>query len=209
MAYDLEEQDQLDALKTWWKHNGNKVRGVAILALVGFGGYEGWKFYQYRQSATASVQYQNMAKTDIKDVAKIRALSAELMDKYSSTPYAGRAAVAVAKLNYQEQDKESAKAQLEWASKNATEDSIRAIALLQLATIQYEEKAYDAALKTLSEKYEATGYAGLFADLKGDVLAAQGKTDEAKAAYKDALTSLDMQGDYYKYTEHKLEALGG
>ncbi|MDR5171564.1 YfgM family protein [Methylobacillus sp. Pita2] len=207
MAYDLEEQDQLDALKSWWKRNGNLVAGVAAIALVGFGGYEGWKYYQHQQSAAASVQYQNMASTDIKDAAKIRALSAELIDKYASTPYAGRAAVAVAKLNYQEQDLESAKSQLTWAAKNAKEDAVRAIALLQLASIQYEEKAYDEALKTLSEKHDA-GYAGLFADLKGDVLVAQGKTDDAKAAYKDALAKLDMQGDYYKYTEHKLEALG-
>ncbi|MPS48891.1 tetratricopeptide repeat protein [Methylobacillus sp.] len=207
MAYDLEEQDQLDAFRSWWKRNGNLVIGVAALALVGFGGYEGWQYYQYQQSAAASVQYQNMASTDIKDADKIRALSAELMDKYSSTPYAGRAAVAVAKLNYQEQDLESAKAQLTWAAKNAKEDAVRAIALLQLAAIQYEEKAYDEALKTLSEKHDA-GYAGLFADLKGDVLAAQGKTEDAKAAYKDALAKLDMQGDYYKYTEYKLEALG-
>ncbi|MCB5189688.1 tetratricopeptide repeat protein [Methylobacillus arboreus] len=207
MAYDLEEQDQLDALKSWWKRNGNIIAGVAVLALVGIGGYEGWKYYQYQQSGAASVQYQNMANTDIKDAAKIRALSAELMDKYSSTPYAGRAAVAVAKLNYQEQDIDSAKAQLGWAAKNAKEDAVRAIALLQLASIQYEEKAYDAALSTLSEKHDA-GYAGLFADLKGDVLAAQGKTEDAKAAYKEALAKLDIQGDYYKYTEHKLEALG-
>lgn len=207
MAYDLEEQDQLDALKSWWKRNGNAIVGVAAVALVGFGGYEGWKYYQYQQSAAASVQYQTMASTDIKDTAKIRALSAELIDKYSSTPYAGRAAVAVAKLNYQEQDLESAKSQLTWATKNAKEDAVRAIASLQLASIQYEEKAYDAALKTLSEKLDA-GYAGLIADLKGDVLVAQGKPEDAKAAYKDALTKLDMQGDYYKYTAHKLEALG-
>lgn len=207
MAYDLEEQDQLDAFKSWWKHNGNFVMGIAALAIVGFGGYEGWKYYQYQQSAAASAQYQAMADTDIKDAAKIRALSAELMEKYSSTPYAARAAIAAAKLNYQEQDITSAKAQLGWASKNAKEDAIRAIALLQLASMQYEEKAYDDALKTLAEKHDE-GYAGLFADLKGDVLVAQGKTADAKAAYKEALTKLDMQGNYYKYTEHKLDALG-
>lgn len=207
MAYDLEEQEQLDAFKGWWKSNGKFVLGIAVLALVSFTGYEGWKYYQYQQSAQASQQYQLMAATDIKDSKKIRALSAEIMDKYSTTPYAGRAAVAVAKLNYQEQDLASAKAQLEWAGKNAKEDAIKAIALLQLAAIQFEEKAFDAALKTLTTQPDAA-YAGLFSDLKGDILVAQGKTDDAKAAYKEALGKLDLEGSYYKYTEHKLEALG-
>ncbi|MCB5187665.1 tetratricopeptide repeat protein [Methylobacillus caricis] len=207
MAYDLEEQEQLDAFKSWWKRNGNVVVALAGIAVVGFGGYEGWKYYQYQQSAAASMQYETMARTDIKDVKAIKALSSELMEKYSSTPYAGRAAVAVAKVNYQEKDLASAKAQLEWAAKNAKEDAVRAVALLQLASIQFEEKAYDDALKTLNEKHDE-GFSGLFADLKGDVLVAQGKQDDAKAAYKDALTKLDMSGDYYKYTEHKLEALG-
>lgn len=207
MAYDLEEQEQLDAFKSWWKSNGKFVLGIAALALVSFSGYEGWKYYQYQQSAQASQQFQLMAATDIKDGKKIRALSAEIMDKYSSTPYAGRAAVAVAKLNYQEQDIASAKAQLEWASKNAKEDAVKSIALLQLAAIQFEEKAFDAALKTLSTQPDAA-YAGLFADLKGDVLVAQGKAEEAKSAYKEALGKLDLEGSYYRYTEHKLEALG-
>ena len=207
MAYDLEEQEQLDAFKSWWKSNGKFVLGIAALALVSFSGYEGWKYYQYQQSAQASQQFQLMAATDIKDGKKIRALSAEIMDKYASTPYAGRAAVAVAKLNYQEQDIASAKAQLEWASKNAKEDAVKSIALLQLAAIQFEEKAFDAALKTLSTQPDAA-YAGLFADLKGDVLVAQGKAEEAKSAYKEALGKLDLEGSYYRYTEHKLEALG-
>ncbi|MCB5184152.1 tetratricopeptide repeat protein [Methylobacillus gramineus] len=207
MAYDLEEQEQLDAFKTWWKRNGNVVVALAGIAVVGFGGYEGWQYYQHQQSAAASAQYQTMARTDIKDVKTIKALSSELMDKYSSTPYAGRAAVAVAKVNYQEKDLASAKAQLDWAAKNAKEDAVRAVALLQLAAIQFEEKAYDEALKTLGEKHDE-GFDGLFADLKGDVLVAQGKPDDAKTAYKDALAKLDMSGDYYKYTEHKLEALG-
>lgn len=207
MAYDLEEQEQLDAFKSWWKSNGKFVLGIAALAVVGFGGYEGWKYYQYQQSAQASQQFQLMAATDIKDSKKIRAISAEIMDKYPSTAYAGRAAVAVAKLNYQEQDVASAKAQLEWAGKHAKEDAVKAVALLQLASIQFEEKAFDAALKTLGTQPDAA-YAGLYADLKGDILVAQGKADDAKAAYKEALSKLDLEGSYYKYTEHKLEALG-
>jgi predicted negative regulator of RcsB-dependent stress response len=129
------------------------------------------------------------------------------MDKFSGTAYAGRAALIVAKANYAANDSKSAKAQLDWARNNAQEEPIKAIAQLQLAAIQLEEKQYDEALKTLAEKHDS-GFDGLFADLKGDILAAQGKKTEAKAAYQDALSKLDDSGSYHHFTAHKLEALG-
>lgn len=207
MAYDLEEQDQIDALKSWWKTNGNMVTWAAIVAVACFSGVQGWKYYQHQQSIQASAQYQTLTQIDAKDIKAIQGLSAQLMEKYTSTPYAGRAALLAAKANFAAKDSTSAKAQLNWAAKNAKEDAVKAIALLQLASIQLEEKAYDDALKTLAEKHDQ-GFDGLFADLKGDVLAAQGKNADAKLAYQEALTKLDAQGRYRHFTEHKLEALG-
>lgn len=208
MAFDLEEQEQLDAFKAWWKANGNKLLAIVGVAIVCFIGVQGWKYYQNKQSIEASVHYQQLIQTDPKDVKAIQGLSSKLMEGYTSTPYAGRAALAAAKANYSASDVKSATAQLEWAMDKAKEDQVQAIARLQLAAIQFDEKKYDDALKTLSGKHDA-GFDGLYADLKGDILAAQGKKDEARVAYKEALTKLDPQGKYHTYTEHKLEALGG
>lgn len=207
MAYDLEEQEQLDELKAWWKRNGNKVLGVASAALIVFAGYQGWKVYQHKQSVEASAQYDALTKLDPKDLKGIQGASALLMDKYAGTPFAARAALLAAKANYAANDTKSAKAQIEWVQQHAKEDALRAIAQLQLASIQYEEKQYDAALKTLSDKHDV-GFDGLFADLRGDILAAQGKKAEAKAAYTEALTKLEADGRYHSFTEHKLDALG-
>lgn len=207
MAYDLEEQEQLDAFKTWWKVNGDKAMTALTVVLAGFLGFQGWQYYQGQQSKQASAKYETLLQLDSKNIKAIQSVSAELIDKYSSTPYAGRAALTVARANFQAKDVKSAEAQLEWAAKNAKEDSIIALALLQLAAIQYEEKNYDVALKTLAEKHDA-GFEGLFADLKGDILVTQGKKAEAKQAYQVALANLDAQGHYYRYTAHKLEALG-
>jgi len=207
MAYDLEEQEQLDAMKAWWKANGNMVLLIAGVALVSALGVQGWKYYHNKQSMEASAQYQLLAQTDPKDIKAVRAISATLMDKYASTPYAGRAALAAAKTNFAANDAKSATAQLEWAVKNAREDAVKSIAILQLAAVQLADKQYDAALKTIAKKHEP-GFDGLFADLKGDILAAQGKNPEARLAYKEALAKLDVQGRYFHYTAHKLEALG-
>jgi predicted negative regulator of RcsB-dependent stress response len=207
MAYDLEEQEQLDELKAWWKTNGNKVLGVATAALLVFAGVQGWKTYQQKQSAQAAVQYETLTQLDAKDSKAIHEAAAQLVANFAGTPYAARAALIAAKSDYAANDAKSAKTNIEWVIAHAKEDALRSIALLQLASIQLEDKQYDEALKTLGEKHDI-GFDGLFADLKGDVLAAQGKKTEAKAAYAEALTHLDAEGRYRSFTEHKLEALG-
>ena len=207
MAYDLEEQEQIDELKAWWKTYG-KMIGNAVLALVvAYAAFQGWKGYQNKQSTEASTEYQALQVMDTKDLKAIQTKSAVLMDKYSATPYAGRAALLAAKANYQASEIKSAKAQLEWASKNAKETSVNAIATLQLANILAEEKDYQAALKLLESSPDA-GFDGLFSDLKGDVLVSLGKNAEAKTAYEHALTKLDPAGRYRTLTQQKLEALG-
>lgn len=207
MAYDLEEQEQLDELKAWWKTYGKMVGNGVLALLVAYAAYQGWNYYQHKQSVAASSEYQALQTTDEKDLKAIQAKAGVLMDKYSATPYAGRAALFAAKANYQAKDVKSAKAQLEWTIKNAKESSVSAIATLQLANILAEEKNFQAALKLLEAPHDA-GFDGLFSDMKGDVLVGLGKNAEAKAAYAHALTKLDAQGKYRILTQQKLEALG-
>jgi len=207
MAYDLEEQEQLDELKAWWKTYGKWVTNGLVALLVIFAAYQAWQYFQNKQAVDASTQFQALQVIDEKDLKAIQAKAAEIMDDYSGTPYAGRAALYVAKANYAANDVKSAKAQLEWAVKNAKETSVHAIASLQLANILAEEKNYEAALKLLEAKHDE-GFDGLFSDMKGDILVALGKKQEAKAAYENALLKLDADGKYRYLTQQKLEALG-
>lgn len=206
MAYDLEEQEQLDEFKAWWKQHGTLISRVFIVLLVSYAAYQAWHYYQNKQSVAGSSLYQELVVADPKDLKTILAKSASLMDDYSGTPYAGRAALLAAKANYQAKQVASAKAQLEWAAKHASEPSVEALATLQLASILFEEKDLNGALDLLNESHEA-GFDGLFADLKGDVLAALGKNAEAKAAYQEALDKLDPAGKVRALTQKKLESL--
>ncbi len=207
MAYDLEEQEQLDEFKAWWKRYGKLVTNAVIALIVAYSAFQGWKYYQANKSVEASTQFQELLVTDEKDLKAIQAKSAILMDKFSGTPYAGRAALYAAKANYLASDNKSAKSQLEWTIKNAKETTISALAALQLANILAEEKNYEAALKLLNAPHDA-GFDGLFSDLKGDVLVSLGKGAEAKLAYQEALGKLDTQGKYRALTQKKLEAIG-
>ncbi len=207
MAYDLEEQEQLDALKAWWRQNGQLVMLAAGVAFAGMIGYQGWNYYQHQQSLKASAQYESLLQVDIKDIKQVRSVSGQIMDKYNGTPYAARAALMAARANYESGDAKSARAQIEWAMSHTNEDAVKSIAQLQLAGLQIEDKKYDEALKTLKEQHDPA-YDGLFADLKGDILVAQGKPAEAKKAYAEALKKLDEKGRFRKLTEQKLDALG-
>jgi predicted negative regulator of RcsB-dependent stress response len=220
-AYDLEEQEQLDELKTWWKMHGNLVTTVVTVAAVAVLAWQGWSWWQRNQAAQASGLYSGVQLAVAqKDVKRARELAGELIDKFSGTSYAGLAALLSAKALAEGGDVKSARAQLAWATDNAKDNGIRDLARLRLAAVMLDEKANDDALKQLSVE-PTPSLAPRFNELRGDILAAQGKPAEAKAAYETALAKLDVvikgavdsearaHGPYREMLQSKLDTLGG
>ncbi|MFW5431290.1 MAG: YfgM family protein [Methylophilaceae bacterium] len=207
MALDLEDQEQLDEFKVWWDKNGKQTVALVLAALLAYVVWQGYQYSQHKNAVEASDIYQNMLQLDAEKVDLVKAEATKLMDSYSSTPYAGRAAVFLAKSNFAAEDAKSAKFQLEWAIANAQETSVKAVASLQLATLLFGEEAFANAEKILSADIDQ-GYLGLKNGLLGDIYVAQGKTSEAKKAYENALTYLDTEGRLRLFTQQKLDALG-
>ena len=207
MALDLEEQEQLDEFKAWWKANGKILMTLISVALIGYIAYLGWQNHVNKQALEASNAYTAMTALDPKDSKAIQTAAASMMDKFAGTPYAGRASLIAARISHDTKDNKTAKTQLDWATKNAKEDAVKAMAILQLAAIQLEDSAYDDALKTLALPHDKA-FDGLIADMQGDVYVAQGKKTEAKTAFEKALTSLDPRSQYQSFTRSKLESLG-
>ncbi len=207
MAYDLEEQEQLDEFKAWWNKHGKMVTGLIVAIVLAYAGWQGYQYWMQKQSTEASNIYQTLLTADTKNTAEIKTQTDKLTKDYSRTPYAGRAAVFAAKAQYAANDVAGAKSQLEWAIDNAKESSVQAIAGLQLAGILYENKNYAGATKVLNA-IQDVGYAGLKDNMLGDVLLAQGKAAQAKKAYTSAMANLDPQGRFFQLTKQKLEALG-
>lgn len=207
MAYDLEEQEQLDEFKAWWAKNGRMVSSIVLIGVLAYAGWQGYHYWISKKSTEASNIYQALVTTEPGKLDAIKSQATQLTADYSVTPYAGRAAVFLAKSQYESKDLEGAEKQLNWAIENAKESSVKAIAALQLAGIQYEKKDYAAAKKTL-EGIQDKGYLGLKDNLLGDVLLSEGKTEDAKKAFVDALKYLDPQGRLFQLTKQKLESLG-
>ena len=207
MALDLEEQEQVDQLKALWKKYGDYVTRGAIAFFVLYGLFQGWGYYQNKQSLSASELYQAITVLDEKNTKEIIEKSQRLIDDYSGTPYAGRAAILFAKASYADGLNDKAKEKLEWASGHAKESATESIALIQLGQILLEEKKYDEALKK-ANAVDNEGYLGLSNDLKGDVLNAMGKKEDAKKAYLEALKRFGPKDSYARFTQEKLESLG-
>ena len=208
-VYDLEEQEQLDDLKAWWLQYGKFVGmalGVVAAILVAT---IAWRWYQQGQAAQASILYQavNQAARD-GDTAKAKEPATQLEGKYGGTAYAPRAALLYAKLLYDSGDQPGARTQLTWVVDHASEDELKAVARFRLAEALLDDKQYDAALAALDAKTDEA-FAGIYADLRGDILSAAGKPAEAKAAYAVALSKIDPKSPYRGFIQVKFDALGG
>ncbi|MCX7192576.1 MAG: tetratricopeptide repeat protein [Proteobacteria bacterium] len=205
---DLQEQEQLDTLKAWWKDNGNWVVWVVLAVTISIAGVRGWQYYHNKQTADAATLYQQFVEQlASNDAKRVNDAAAAVMDKYSGTPYAARAALIAAQVNEAGHEALRAKTQLQWVIEHASEDGLKSVASLRMASMLLDEKDYAGALKLLDTKHAAS-FDALCADLKGDVLNAQGKPAEARAAYKLAFDKLDEKSTYRNLVQMKLDAFG-
>ncbi len=209
MAYDLEEQEQIAALKGWWKDNGTAVLAVVAAVALALAGWQGWRIWQADQSQQAAALYDSLVKGLQADDAKaVRDAGGSLVEKFPRTLYASMGALASARFYFERGDLKSARAQLQWAVDRSSSEELRDIARLRLAGVMLDEKAYGEALAQLEAKH-APAMAAQYAALKGDVLLAQGKADEARAAYRLALEKSDPRGGAFRAgVQLRLDALG-
>jgi predicted negative regulator of RcsB-dependent stress response len=209
-TYDLEEQEQLAELKAFWKQYGNLIVFAVSLALAAVATYLIWNRYQASQAAQASAAYGELQKAaGANDVKRVRDLAGALIENHPRSVYAALGALASAQVHFSAGELKTARAQLQWVADNARDREVQAIARLRLANVLLDEKAYDEALKVLAVKPEPA-FEALFEDLRGDILAAQGKSADARAAYRTALAK--ARGDAAATRELiqlKLDALGG
>lgn len=208
MAYDLQEQEQLDAMKAFWKQYGGlivAVAGAAILVLVGS---QVWKHHNLSRAQAASTEYVALEQAlEKNDIAKFKEFSGKLSQEFAGTPYASRAALMEAKQAFDKDDLKTAAEKLSWVIENADEAEIKDVARLRLAAVQLDQKKYDAALKTL-DAAPADAFSAQFAEMKGDIQLAQAKPTDAAKSYQHALNKLEKTAPSYQLVQMKLDALG-
>lgn len=205
---DLEEQEQLDQLKAFWKQYGNLITWALIAALGTFAAWNGWNWWQREQAISASGMYDGLEKAvEAGDAATTGRILGDLKSRYPRTLYAHQGGLLAAKLQYEKGEYDAARESLAWVAEKAPDAEYKTLARLRLAGVLLDQKKYDEALKEL-DAATAKGFEALVADRRGDVLAAQNKPNEAKAAYNQAWKGLDTKLGYRRLVEAKLNALG-
>ena len=205
---DLQEQEQLDAIKSFWKTYGTLITWVLVLALGAYAAWNAWNSYQRDQGYKAGSMYDELERAaQAGDVTKSTRVFADLKERYPGTAFAQQGGLALAKLQFEKGQPDAAQASLSWVAENGLEEEVRTIARLRLAGALIQSQKYDEALRQL-DAAKAVGFEALVADRRGDVLAAMGKPDEARAAYQAAWKVMEEKVEYRRLIDAKLTALG-
>ncbi|HQQ71690.1 MAG TPA: tetratricopeptide repeat protein [Alicycliphilus sp.] len=206
--FDLQEQEQLDELKHFWNKWGTPITWVLVVIMGSFAAWNGYRLWQSRQAqqATALVEAVELA-AQTGDMARVEQAFGDLKSGYGGTTQAGQAGLLAAKALADAGNWDAAKGVLSWVAEKSSDQGYVALAKLRLAGVLIEQKDYDGALAQLSGSLPAE-FAATVADRKGDVLALQGKNQEAIAEYRRAYQAFGPGVEYRRLVEAKLNALG-
>jgi predicted negative regulator of RcsB-dependent stress response len=205
---DLEEQEQLDQIKHFWKQYGNGITWALIIVM---GAFAGWNFYQYwqrNQAAAASVLFDEVDRSvQSGDSTRIDRVFADIKSRFSLTTYAQQAGLLVAKQYVTLGKFDAAKNALAWVAQESSDPAYQAVAKLRLAAILLETKDLDGALVQLNASFPPS-FEALVADRRGDIHFARGDKAAAISEYKKAYQLFDVRTEYRQLVEVKLNSLG-
>lgn len=207
MSLERTEEEQVEALKAWFKKNGSALIFGLAFGLAAIGGYRFWNDYQLGQSQQASLAYTRLQNHLIAaDAAKVFAEGEQLVKHFPGTPYAALASLGMARMSVENGSLDAAEVHLRWVIDNADQEGMQHIARLRLARVLAAEKKYDDALKLVNGSGQGS-YVSLYSEIRGDILAAQEQPAQARSAYRKALDTLLDNDQRRPYIEMKLDEL--
>lgn len=207
-TYNLEQQEQLDQVKHFWKQYGNLITWLLILVLGGYAAFMGYQYWQRERASGAAGLFEELDRAaQANDAGKVGQAFNDLKDKYAGTTFAEHGALLAARTDTERQKPDEGRAKLQWLVDNGKNENLVAVARLRLAGMQMDAKQFDAALKTLATDLPDE-FKPLAEDRRGDILMAQGKKDEAIKAYQAAWKGLEADVEYRRFIDGKLTALG-
>lgn len=170
MAYDLEEQESLAEIKAWWEKWGNLILTVVTVACLCAAGFQGWRWYQMKESTDAGVLYAQMIQaSNMKDEARVQAIAGRLHESYASTTYAGMGALLAAHNAETAGKYAEAEKALKWIVDSDKYPELKPLASVRLAGVYLDEGKYDQGLTVLNAVKDAKGEEVPVYDRMGDL----------------------------------------
>ena len=196
------EEEQVQAIKQWWKENAVSLIAGIVIGVVVLAGYKYWT-----ENAKSRAQHASLIYSEILSSAADKTKNTEVLKSdYSATPYAALAALLLAKDNVNKDEIDKAIVQLEWVSKNAEDESIKHIARQRLARLYLSQNNIDAADKLIAG-VKAVGFETSYNEIRGDIDLAKNLPVQARENYRLALSALSQGDQRYKIIKMKLDDL--
>ncbi|MCU7960224.1 MAG: tetratricopeptide repeat protein [gamma proteobacterium symbiont of Bathyaustriella thionipta] len=181
------EDEQLEALKRWWKENGKSIIGGLVLGLAGVLGWQAWQSYQVTRSEEGAQRFGSLVISMRQhEIDRASDQARQLMQDYENEAYGVFAAWAMARQNVTLGDLESATSSLQWAIEHSPDDSLKSISRLRLVRVLLAIGRLDEAEKIIGASRNQA-FAAEFSMLSGDIQLARGKPQLARQAYQQAL----------------------
>lgn len=201
------EEEQVEAIRNWWKENGlSIIAGIAIGIVVIFG-YRYWNSHQLQQAQQASALYdQVLVAAGSNDSAALTKTVTQLTTEFSNTPYAALSVLALAKQLVEKQDYVAAAGQLQWVLDHSGDEAMQHVARQRLARVLLAQNQPDQAL-TLIAGTKAQGFNSGYDEIRGDIYHAKGNPVQALENYRLALAGLSQNDPRYNVIKMKLDDL--
>jgi predicted negative regulator of RcsB-dependent stress response len=197
----LTEEEQLEVLKRWWKDYGKTVIAAVVAAVVIYFSWTAWQDKQRVKAESASSQYDTLVKLlnveqgkTLSDADKATAdhIANELKEKNGKSLYAQGAAFYLAKSAVDAGNLDKAVSELQWILSSKPDVATAQLARVRLARVYVAKAAYAEAQAQIAEE-PSKAFASEYAEVRGDILKAQGNKEAAATAYKKALETTDPQ----------------
>lgn len=195
------EEEQVEAIKNWFRQNGTSLLiGIGAALAIVFG-WQAWQTHQANEQASAANAFNRLLEASSQQSSDenretVRYLGEQLRSDYPDTPYATYASLLLASEQLMEEnDPAAARESLSWALDRVESGStLELLVRSRLARAQLAEGDHDAALATLRSASDTGAFTGLMAELEGDILMASGDQGGAREAYLRAREAAGSEG---------------
>ncbi len=184
------EEEQVAALKDWWKANGTSIITGVIAAVIIVAGWNFWQSYQNEKMSQASSLYEQVVKAQEAGKSEsVDKIATKLSTEYSSTAYGAYALLFQAKAKVEQQDLGAAKALLQQAIATSSDVELKHVARTRLIRVMLALQEYEQGLQIIADVDQSSlgGFEAIYEELKGDLYVAMSRIGEARTAYQSAL----------------------
>ena len=205
----VSEQEQVEALKRWWKANGKSVILGVVIGVAIVGGGRWWLANQKTQAELASEQYEQvLLEVQKGDSAAAVEQGGRLLQNNTKSNYAALTALELAKLKVGQSDLEGARFYLQWIMDHSSVAPLKDVARLRLAQVLLAKGDKAGALQSVEAVADMKAFVVPAQELKGDIFMAMGRANDARTAY-DAALAANSSGVDQSRLQMKLAEAGG